>query len=499
MRVAARRSATNERSPLGATRTPIRPVRWPAIRIARTLTPSRWSWATSDRPAPSRPIGADELRADAEPRQPAGDVRRRAALPDLDAAGDVRAALDRRRRLQHDVEHEVAEHEHAGRRRTDWARGGGGRHNADGSDAGPASRSTRGAVGTIPSAWRPPSTGSRSTRSERCRWTPSRRPTRGTPGRRWAPRRWPTSCGRGSCATRRRVPTGRTATGSSCPRATPRCSCTRSSTSPATACGLDELQQFRQWGSRTPGHPEHGLTPGVEATTGPLGQGFANAVGMAIAERRLAREFNRPGHEIVDHWTYVIASDGDLQEGIASEAASLAGPPSARQARRPVRRQPHPARRADRHGLVGGRPRSASRPTAGTSAGSRTATTSRPSSARSPARAPNDRPSLIAVRTHIGFGSPNKQDTQKAHGSPLGEDEVRLTKEAYGWDPGRALPTCRPRSREAHARARSTRARRGSRRGSSALEAYGRGVSRARPRSSAGGSRASSGAMPSTG
>ena len=81
---------------------------------------------------------------------------------------------------------------------------------------------------------------------------------------------------------------------------------------------MDELKAFRQWGSKTPGHPESGLTPGVEATTGPLGQGFANAVGMAIAERRLAREFNRPGHEIVDHRTFVLASDGDLQEGIAS-------------------------------------------------------------------------------------------------------------------------------------------------------------------------------------
>ena len=88
---------------------------------------------------------------------------------------------------------------------------------------------------------------------------------------------------------------------------------------------LEDLQSFRQWGSITPGHPEYGLTPGVEATTGPLGQGFANAVGMAIAERRLAHEFNRPDHTIVDHRTYVIASDGDLQEGIASEAASLAG------------------------------------------------------------------------------------------------------------------------------------------------------------------------------
>ena len=88
---------------------------------------------------------------------------------------------------------------------------------------------------------------------------------------------------------------------------------------------MEELQQFRQWGSRTPGHPEYGLTPGVEVTTGPLGQGLANAVGMALAERWLATRFNRPGHEIVDHYTYALASDGDLQEGVAAEAASLAG------------------------------------------------------------------------------------------------------------------------------------------------------------------------------
>ncbi len=88
---------------------------------------------------------------------------------------------------------------------------------------------------------------------------------------------------------------------------------------------LEDLEQFRQWGSITPGHPEYGLTPGVEATTGPLGQGFANAVGMAIAERRLAAEFNRPGHELIDHRVWGICSDGDMQEGIASEAASLAG------------------------------------------------------------------------------------------------------------------------------------------------------------------------------
>ena len=88
---------------------------------------------------------------------------------------------------------------------------------------------------------------------------------------------------------------------------------------------LEELKQFRQWGSLTPGHPEYGLTPGVETTTGPLGQGFANGVGMAIAEAHLAADFNRPGHEIVNHYTYAIVTDGDLMEGVSSEAASLAG------------------------------------------------------------------------------------------------------------------------------------------------------------------------------
>jgi transketolase len=201
---------------------------------------------------------------------------------------------------------------------------------------------------------------------------------------------------------------------------------------------LDELRSFRQWGSRTPGHPESGLTPGVEATTGPLGQGFANAVGMAIAERRLAAEFNRDGHEIVDHWTYAIASDGDLQEGIASEAASLAGhlrlgklvvlyddnhvqldgPTSMAWSEDVPKRFEaygwHAARVDDGNDLAA------------------------IESAITAARL-DERPSLLAVRTHIGFGSPNKQDSQKAHGAPLGPDEVRLTKEAYGWDPDRTF------------------------------------------------------------
>jgi len=201
---------------------------------------------------------------------------------------------------------------------------------------------------------------------------------------------------------------------------------------------LDDLRHFRQWGSRTPGHPEFGVTAGVEATTGPLGQGIANAVGMAIAERRLAAEFNRPGHNIVDHWTYAICSDGDLQEGIASEAASLAGhlrlgklvllyddnhiqldgPTSMAFSEDVLERfdayQWHTQQVEDGNDL------------------------SAIDAAIRAARA-DGRPSIIAVRTHIGFGSPHKQDTQKAHGAPLGTEEVRLTKEAYGWDPDRTF------------------------------------------------------------
>jgi transketolase len=201
---------------------------------------------------------------------------------------------------------------------------------------------------------------------------------------------------------------------------------------------LEDLRQFRQWGSKTPGHPEYGLTPGVEATTGPLGQGFANAVGMAIAEVRLSAEFNRPGHDIVDHWTYTLCSDGDLQEGIASEAASLAGH---------LRLRKLVALYDDNHIQLDG-------PT--TMAWSEDVVArfeaygwhatrvedgndiEAIAAAIEEARA-DDRPSLIAVRTHIGYGSPNRHDTSKAHGQPLGDEEVRLTKEAYGWDPDKAF------------------------------------------------------------
>lgn len=197
---------------------------------------------------------------------------------------------------------------------------------------------------------------------------------------------------------------------------------------------LDELKRFRQMGSRTPGHPEYGLTSGVEATTGPLGQGFSNAIGMAMAERRLAAEFNRPDHDIIDHWTYVICSDGDLQEGITAEAASLAGhlklgrlvvlyddndvqldgPTSWAWSEDRLKRfeayEWHTQRVAD---------------------GNDTAAIE----AAIEAAKADDRPSIISVRTIIGFGSPNKAGTHKAHGSPLGPDEVRLAKETYDVDP----------------------------------------------------------------
>ncbi len=195
---------------------------------------------------------------------------------------------------------------------------------------------------------------------------------------------------------------------------------------------LDDIRAFRQWESRTPGHPEYGLTPGVEVTTGPLGQGFAAGVGMAIAERWLAERFNRPGHTVVDHFTYAIVSDGDLMEGISYEAASLAGHlglgrliylyddndisidgPTDLAFSEDVRR------RFEACGWqvleVDGHDRAAV------------------DQALAEARRELGRPSLIICHTHIGFGSPGKQDSAAAHGAPLGAEEVRRTKRALGW------------------------------------------------------------------
>jgi transketolase len=204
--------------------------------------------------------------------------------------------------------------------------------------------------------------------------------------------------------------------------------------------GLDDLKQFRQWGSRTPGHPERGHTPGVEITTGPLGQGFSNAVGMAMAERFLAERFNRPGLEVVDHHTYVICGDGDMMEGISQEGASIAGNfalgklivcyddnhitidgstaisfDGENHTARMEADGWHVQRVADSEDLDA------------------------LEFALGAAREETERPSFIAIRSHIAYPAPDAVDTAKAHGAPLGEAEVRATKKVMGFDPDRSF------------------------------------------------------------
>lgn len=199
---------------------------------------------------------------------------------------------------------------------------------------------------------------------------------------------------------------------------------------------LDELKRFRQWGSITPGHPEHFLTPGVETTTGPLGQGISNAVGMAMAERFLGERYNRPGHSVVDHRVYVIVSDGDLMEGVSQEAASIAGQfglgklivcyddnritidgTTAISFDRE-----DTERRFDAYGWHVQRVGDVNDVEA-------------LDAALTAARREEAAPSFISIRSRIGYPAPNAQDTSKAHGAPLGEEEVRRTKKALGWDP----------------------------------------------------------------
>ena len=196
----------------------------------------------------------------------------------------------------------------------------------------------------------------------------------------------------------------------------------------------DEIRRFRQWESRTPGHPEYGMTPGVETTTGPLGQGVANAVGMAIAEAALEARFNHTGHYVLDHHTYFLCSDGDLMEGISHEACSLAG-------------------HLKLHKLIGFYDDNSI-----TIEGDRKLADSEDVEKRfeaygwnvlrvddgndldaiddaiDAAKAELQRPTMIIVKTHIGYGSPNKQDSADAHGAPLGEEEIKLTREQLGWD-----------------------------------------------------------------
>ena len=209
---------------------------------------------------------------------------------------------------------------------------------------------------------------------------------------------------------------------------------------------MDQIQNFRQWGSQTPGHPEHGLAAGVETTTGPLGQGFANGVGLALAEAHLAATYNRPGYDIVNHTTYGIVSDGDLMEGISHEAASLAGHwhlgkliylyddnSISLAGSTSITYTEDRTKRFEAYGwhvqtIEDGNDLAAI------------------DQALQAARAETDRPSLICVRTIIGYGAPHKQNTFEAHGSPLGPDEVKAAKENLGWPiepafyiPGEAL------------------------------------------------------------
>jgi transketolase len=196
---------------------------------------------------------------------------------------------------------------------------------------------------------------------------------------------------------------------------------------------LDDIKNFRQWDSRTPGHPECGLTPGVEITTGPLGQGFGNAVGMAIAERWLAEHYNKPGHEIINHNTYVIASDGDLEEGVSSEAASLAG--TLKLGKLTVLYDDNDISIEGNTSIafaenVGERFQAYGWRVIGPIDGMDMA---KVDEALREASAERDRPKLIICRTVIGYGSPNKAGTGAAHGEPLGAEEVVLTKNNLKW------------------------------------------------------------------
>jgi transketolase len=196
---------------------------------------------------------------------------------------------------------------------------------------------------------------------------------------------------------------------------------------------LEEVKNFRQWGSKTPGHPEHGLTAGVETTTGPLGQGFATGVGMAMAERHLAARFNRPGHDVIDYFTWAFVSDGDLMEGVASEAASLAGHLKLGRLKyvyldnritieggTDLAFSEDVAKRFESYGWQVLRLDDANDLEA-------------VEKSFALARSQTERPTLVIVRTHIGFGAPKKQDTAEAHGAPLGAEETAGAKAALGW------------------------------------------------------------------
>ncbi|HEX4046078.1 MAG TPA: transketolase, partial [Gammaproteobacteria bacterium] len=216
------------------------------------------------------------------------------------------------------------------------------------------------------------------------------------------------------------------------------------------AVSMAQIKQFRQWGSITPGHPESELTAGVETTTGPLGQGFANGVGMAIAEAYLAAYFNRPGFNLIDHFTYGLVSDGDLMEGVAAEAASLAGH---------LRLGKLIYLYDNNHMTLSASTQLAfteNREKRFAAYGWHTQTIEDGNDlaaiyqAIAAARQETTRPSLILIKTQIGYGSPHKHDTFEVHGSPLGAEEVKLTKQHLGWPEKPSFYV--PRSVEKHFR-----------------------------------------------
>jgi len=235
---------------------------------------------------------------------------------------------------------------------------------------------------------------------------------------------------------------------------------------------LDQLERFRQWGSKTPGHPESHLTPGVEASTGPLGQGVGNALGMAIGEAHLAARYNRPGHELFHHFTYVLASDGDMMEGVQSEASSLAGHLGLGRlivlydnnhvtlsASTPIAFTEDVAARYRAYGWH----------VLEVEDGNDLGAIDR---AIESARGVRDRPSLISVQTVLGYGAPDKQGTFAAHGSPLGADEVIKAKKNLGWPQG--PPFYIPDEALAHFRSAIDRGRELQEAWNQKLEAYGR-------------------------
>jgi transketolase len=198
---------------------------------------------------------------------------------------------------------------------------------------------------------------------------------------------------------------------------------------------LDDIKNFRQWGSKTPGHPENLLTTGIETTTGPLGQGIMNAVGMAMAEAHLAQKYNQPDLAIVDHRTYAFCSDGDLMEGASNEAASIAGH---------FRLGKLTFVYDDNHISIEGKTELTYSDDVAArfeayhwhvqNLGDKANDLEAIEQAFRNAQSMTNRPSLIILRSHIGYGAPNKQDTRESHGSPLGAEEVRLAKRFYGWD-----------------------------------------------------------------